>query len=65
MLIHEETPVLMSELELELLDDYPLEVLASGWNPALAQVQLLKRRRHDDGERLIEYLPDPFDSQRH
>lgn len=62
MLKRDETSVLTQEqeLDLELLDDYPLEVLASEWNPALAQVQLLKRRRQEDAESLIEYLPGRF-----
>jgi len=62
MLKYKDTPVLTSELELDLLDDYPLEVLASEWNPALAQVQLLKRHRQEDAEHLFEYdyLPDRF-----
>jgi hypothetical protein len=36
-----------SEVEHDLLDDYPEEVLESEWNPVVAQIQLLKRRRQE------------------
>jgi hypothetical protein len=32
------------EAAMELRETYPEEVLESGWNPVIAQIQLLKRR---------------------
>ena len=36
-----------SEVEHDLLDDYPEEVLESEWNPVIAQMQRLKRQRQE------------------
>lgn len=45
MLKHDSTPTLAPELELDLFDDYPDEVLECEWNPALAQVLQLRKQR--------------------
>jgi len=60
MLKNDPTPMLSPELEIDLHEEYPEEVLTSEWNPALAQVLMLKQRRQEDAERLIEYLPGHF-----
>ncbi len=60
MLKNEPTPMLSPELEIDLHEEYPEEVLSCEWNPALAQVLMLKQRRREDAERLIEYLPGRY-----
>ena len=36
-----------SELDDDLLDDYPEEVLESEWNPVIAEIQRLKRHSRE------------------
>jgi len=64
MSTHDSTPTLPPELELDLFDSYPEEVLECEWNPALQEVLRLRARRLGYAEpqplHAYPYPPDPM-----
>jgi hypothetical protein len=60
MLKHDTIPTLTPELEVDLFEDYPEEVLVCEWNPALEQVIRLRKHRLEPAEHqwLYAYQPD-------
>lgn len=45
------------EIESDLTNDYPDEVLEAEWNPILAEIQLLKTREKTESSAEIEDSP--------
>ena len=46
-MLHIDAKDYLSDFEMDPREDYPDEVLEAEWNPVVAQLQLLKRRKEE------------------